>query len=434
MRFLLAFLLAAAALHAQRPPNVVLMLSDDQGTVDIDIFGAHDLHTPNLNRLASEGTRFTQFYVGAPVCSPSRASLLTGRYPQRAGVPNNIAPGGVGMPPEQVTMAEVFKAAGYETAIVGKWHLGSAGADGPLTQGFDYFYGHMRGCIDNYSHFFYWRGPNEHDLWRNTREVYEDGTHFSDLMVREATEFIDDNRDRPFFLYLPFNIPHYPLQGKAKWRTYYRDMASPRKHYAALVSTLDEQAGKVIAKINDLGLRENTLIVFLSDHGHATEERTMFGGGSAGPYRGAKFSLLEGGIRVPAVVSLPGVIPQDEVRSQFATALDWMPTIAEIAGIDPPSVSIDGKSLMGVIADADAPSPHTVFHWQRGNQWAVRDGDWKLVVNGLDTNRDPLEGDEEVFLSDLDYDASETRSLAKDRPEIVKRLTDLHEQWAASLE
>ena len=422
------------AYAAGRPPNVILIFSDDQGTIDINIYGAKDLYTPHLDSLARRGTRFTQFYVAAPVCSPSRAALLTGRYPQRAGVPGNVGLGKRGMPAGQVTMAEMLKPAGYRTALVGKWHLGEVNGRGPLDQGFDSFYGHKRGCIDNYSHFFYWSGPNNHDLWRDEEEIWEDGNHFSDLMVREAKQFLDDNKDQPFFLYLPFNIPHYPLQGAPKWREHYKNLPSPRRDYAALVSTLDEKVGEILDHAGRLGLTENTLVIFLSDHGHSTEERTMFGGGNAGPYRGAKFSLFEGGIRVPAIVSLPGVIPENAVRHQFATSVDWLPTVAEITGAGLPNRKIDGKSLMPVILSAEAESPHKVFHWQRGKQWAVRDGDWKLIVNAQRTVRGPVGEDERIFLSDFSKDTSERHNLAKEHGSVVQRLTALHEKWVASVQ
>ena len=436
LRIALTAILFAFALSAQQPPNVLILFADDLGTADVNVFGAQDLHTPNLNRLARKGVRFTQFYVGAPVCSPSRASLLTGRVPQRAGVPGNVAIDAVGMPAEQITIAELLKPAGYETGLIGKWHLGHVNGNGPLDQGFSYFYGHKRGCIDNYSHFFYWSGPNVHDLWRGAREIYEDGQYFPGRMVDEAKEFLLANREKPFFLYLPFNIPHYPVQGTKGWRDYYRqaldqkEMPENRYHYAALVSTLDEQIGEILRFVDQLRLTDNTLVVFLSDHGHSTEERAMFGGGSAGPYRGAKFSLFEGGIRVPAIASLPGRIPQDQVRAQLATSLDILPTVAELAGVSlPAGHAIDGKSLLPIIDDNDAPSQHQTFHWQQREQWAVRDGDWKLVVNGVDTDRSAVAEDEKIFLSDLSKDASERRNLASERPEVVERLTKLHEAW-----
>ena len=435
-RLITTLLLAALSLGAQslRPPNVLVILADDQGTVDLNIYGAKDLHTPHLDALARSGVRFTQLYVGSPVCSPSRAALLTGRHPQRAGVPSNVGITATGMPSEQYTMAEMLRDAGYRTALIGKWHLGAVNGRGPLDQGFEKFFGHWRGCIDNYSHFFYWSGPNVHDLWRQDKEVYASGEYFPDLMVREVKEFLRANRDRPFFLYLPFNIPHYPLQADRKWRDHYAtaEMTANRFHYASLVSSLDERVGQVVDYLSELGVRDDTLVIYLSDHGHSTEERAMFGGGSAGPYRGAKFSLLEGGVRVPAIISLPGIVPAGEVRGQLATSLDFLPTIAELTGAElPDGHAIDGKSLTPVLRDADAPSAHEEFHWQLGDQWAVRQGDWKLVVNGRDTDRSPLEGAERTMLSNLAEDSSERRTLAGEHPDLVERLTRLHDEWAA---
>ena len=417
-----------------RPPNVILMFSDDQGTLDLNILGARDLYTRNLDRLARSGVLFTQFYAAAPVCSPSRAALLTGRYPQRAGVPGNVPVGGTGMPARQVTIAEMLKDAGYRTGLIGKWHLGKVSGRGPLDQGFDTFFGHKRGCIDNYSHFFYWSGPNNHDLWRQDQEHWEDGQYFPGLMIREASRFLEENKHEPFSLYLSFNIPHYPLQATEKWRKIYADYPSPRRQYAALVSTLDEKVGQILAKVDELDLRRNTLIIFMSDHGHSTEERTMFGGGYAGPYRGAKFSLFEGGIRVPAIVSLPGVVPAGQVRDQLATAVDWLPTIAEVTGAKLPGTKIDGKSLLPLIQSGDAPPAHKVFHWQLGKQWAVREGSWKLIGNPRDTDREFLEGEDAVFLSDLGEDISERKNLRREHPETVERLTRLHDEWVKEME
>jgi arylsulfatase A-like enzyme len=299
-----------------------------------------------------------------------------------------------------------------------------------LAQGFDEFLGHRGGCIDNYSHFFYWVGPNRHDLQKGTEEYWEDGTHFSDIVVREAGRFIEENKDQPFFLYLPFNIPHYPVQGRAEFREAYKDLEEPRRAYAALVSDMDRSIGNILEKLDRTGLRKNTIVIFLSDHGHSTEERTNFGGGDAGPYRGAKFSLLEGGIRVPCIVSWPGEFPQGEVRDQMATSLDWYPTIAEVCGAKLPDRKLDGKNLLPVIESAEAETQHEIFHWQQGDQWAVREGTWKLVLNAKDTDhRKNLEGDDKVFLSDLSVDVTETRNVAKDHPDVVARLTEAHEEW-----
>jgi arylsulfatase A-like enzyme len=247
---------SALAAEGARRPNVIFILTDDQGSIDVNCYGAKDLVTPNMDRLAAEGVRFTQFYACSPVCSPSRAAILTGRYPQRAQLPQMASsqPGGKGMPGEQVTIAEMMKAAGYATGHVGKWHVGYTPDEMPNAQGFDYSFGHMGGCIDNYSHFFYWEGPNRHDLWRNGEEVWYEGQYFGDLMVKEALGFIEKNKERPFFLYYASNKPHYPLQGTGKWREVYKDLPSPRKMYAASVSTVDEEIGKLLAKVEELTL------------------------------------------------------------------------------------------------------------------------------------------------------------------------------------
>ena len=296
MYFHLAVLFLLYCLHsnvfsAQDKPNVIFIMADDQGSVDLGCYGAKDLHTPHTDRLAASGVRFTQFYSAAPVCSPSRAGALTGRWPVRAGVPGNCASqkGAKGaLPPEEVTMAEMFKAAGYATAHIGKWHIGYTPETSPQAQGFDHSFGHMGGCIDNFSHFFYWSGPNIHDLWRNGAEVFHDGHFFPDLMVQEAVRFIEQSKDRPFFIYYALNTPHYPYQGDAKWLEHFKDQPHPRKLNAAFIAAQDQRIGRLVANVEDLtGRRDNTIIIFQSDNGHSTEERAHYGGGSAGPYRGA---------------------------------------------------------------------------------------------------------------------------------------------------
>ncbi len=417
-------------------PNVIIIFTDDQGSVDAGCYGAKDLLTPAIDGLAGRGLRFTQFYAAAPVCSPSRAGLLTGRYPLRAGLTGNAGSerGGRGMPSDQVTIAEMLKAAGYTTAHIGKWHLGYQPELMPNAQGFDYSFGHMGGCIDNFSHFFYWQGPNRHDLHRNGEEVHHPGEFFPDLMVQEAGRFMEENRDRPFFIFFALNTPHYPYQGESKWLEHYRRLPYPRNLYAAFISTMDERIGALLNKVDKFGLREQTIVIFQSDHGHSTEERAHAGGGSAGPYRGAKFSLFEGGIRVPAILSWPGHLPAGEVREQAAHSCDWLPTLAGLCGLKLLEADIDGKSLVAVAKSAAAPSPHEVLHWHVGPennpQWAVRQGDWKLIGNARDTGGGTLSGeDQKLFLSNLAQDVSERRNLAGAHPEMVEQLQGLHREW-----
>lgn len=405
-----------------RKPNVIIIFTDDQGTVDMNCYGAGDLATPHMDALAKRGTRFTQFYAAAPVCSPSRVGLLTGRTPQHGGLNGNVRPGSEGMPSRQITIAEELKKAGYVTAHIGKWHLGHLEDTVPNGQGFDYSFGHHLGCIDNYSHFFYWNGPNRHDLWRNRKKVYEPGKFFPDLMVEEAGEFIEKNKEKPFFIYFAMNTPHYPYQGEPEWLEHYRDLPYPRNLYAAFLSTMDERIGELIAKVDEAGLKEDTIIIFQSDHGASEEVRAHGGGGSAGPHRGAKFSLYEGGIRVPAILSWPGHLPQNEVRGQLATGCDWFPTILELCGVESSGHRLDGQSLLPLLASEEAASRHEIFHWKSGRAIAVREGRWKLILTG-----------KKVELYDLPADLGESHNLAEKHPGVVKRLQSKSAQYWQSL-
>lgn len=444
--FVLCFVLATGAttvLHGaefgiDRRPNVIVILADDQGAGDLGCYGAQDLHTPQVDRIADAGIRFTQFYSAAPVCSPSRAGLLTGRWPVLAGVPSNCASqkGAAGaLPAAQYTIAEAFREAGYATAHVGKWHLGYTPETSPNAQGFLTSFGHMGGCIDNYSHFFFWSGPNTHDLWLNGIEIHREGEFFPDLMANEAIAFIEQNYQQPFFLYYALNSPHYPYQGEAKWLEHFNDLPYPRNLYAAFLASQDDRIGRLLDCLDQLDIRDQTIVVFQSDNGHSTEERAHYGGGSAGPYRGAKFSLFEGGIRLPAIISWPGTLPQGQKRSQVGHACDWFPTLLDLAGLPPTQATLDGKSLKPVLMDAKSPSPHrgVPVHWQVGTgadaDWAVRLDDWKLIGRTRDTTigdgRAPVIKD---FLVNLAEDPTESENLAEAQPDIVRQLTELYQR------
>ena len=402
--------LLIAPLSARRP-NVIIIFTDDQGSIDMNCYGAKDLVTPHMDGLAKRGVRFTQFYSAAPVCSPSRVGLLTGRTPQHGGLNGNVRLNSVGMPSSQITIAEELKKSGYATAHFGKWHLGHSEQTMPNGQGFDHSFGHLVGCIDNYSHFFYWSGPNKHDLWRNGKEVFHNGEFFPDLMVKEAGEFIDQNKEKPFFIYFALNTPHYPYQGSPEWLEHYKDLPYPRNLYAAFLSTTDDRIGSLLKKVDEAGLAEDTIIIFQSDHGASEEVRAHNGGGSAGPHRGAKFSLYEGGIRVPAIISWPGKLPQNESRNQVATGCDWYPTLMELCGVPAPAHKIDGKSLVPVLKSKDRPTAHESFNWKSGKAVAIREGKWKLIMTG-----------EKVELYNLPSDLGEANNLAKKDPEVVERL------------
>ncbi|WP_020533121.1 sulfatase-like hydrolase/transferase [Flexithrix dorotheae] len=414
------------------PPNVIIIYTDDQGSIDVNCYGAKDLHTPNMDKIAQTGVRFTQFYAAAPVCSPSRAALMTGKTPLAAGLPGNASShkGKEGLPSSQVTIAEKMKENGYVTGHVGKWHLGYTEATMPNGQGFDYSFGHMGGCIDNYSHFFYWNGPNRHDLWENNQEIWRDGEFFQDLMAEKANKFIEENKVTPFFLYYAINLPHYPLQGTNKWRTHYKDLESPRNMYAAAVSTVDERIGVLLKKLEELGIRDNTILIFQSDHGHSMEERTFGAGGSAGIYRGAKFSLFEGGIRVPAMISWPKGLPQNEVRDQMGINTDWFPTILELCGITYNENEFEGKSLVQTLKESK-PSPHEKFWWYSNkNIWAVRKGDWKLLKNPRDpSQKTELAEKDSLFLVNIKTHPEELENQVEKHPEKVQELMAEYELW-----
>ncbi len=442
-----SFLFAGAAAAATpEKPNVLIIYTDDQGSVDANCYGSHDLITPNIDRLASTGVRFTQMLAPSAICSSSRAGLMTGRIPPRAGVAGNVSSekGHEGMPQSEVTIADMLKAQGYATGHVGKWHLGYTPETMPNGQGFDYSFGHMGGCIDNYSHFFYWNGPNRHDLWKNGEEIWRDGEYFGDLMIGEVKSFIDRQKDGPFFLYWAINWPHYPLQGTSKWREKYKDLPSPRDKYATFVSTTDEFIGKVLDHLEATGLREKTLVIYQSDHGHSVEERTFFGGGSAGPYRGHKGNLFEGGLRVPSIVSLPGTLPQGEVRDQLVVGTDWLPTIAELTGANvPDDRPIDGRSILPVIQDAKAKTPHDTYYWQLGAgknaQWVIREGDWKLYGNARENVRpdgatELTKEDKQLFLANLAEDLGETTNVADQNADLVNVLSAMAKEMSLGIE
>jgi arylsulfatase A-like enzyme len=346
-------LLGGVAARSQQRPRVVIFLTDDQGTLDANCYGSRDLYTPTIDELAATGVRFTQAYSHT-VCCPARALLLTGRHPQRSSV-NHWTQGdakaekGINMFREEVTIAEMLKAAGYRTALFGKWHLGAHLDHGPTEQGFDEFFGIRGGFIDNYRHYFL-HGMGYHDLYEGKKEVFADGEYFPDLMIDRAVDFIDRGGDKPFFMYVALNIPHYPEQADSKFEKRYQHLPMPRRSYAQMISTTDDRIGRVIAALQDANLRENTIIVFQSDNGHSTEDGSAIrfdnhtsgfpkghyysahgGGGNTGKWRGAKGSFHEGGLRVPAIISYPKKLPRGPSairRSRWPTGCPPSPNCA----------------------------------------------------------------------------------------------------------
>lgn len=413
-------------------PNVIVVYMDDLGTLDANCYGAADLYTPNIDYLASNGIKFNQFYA-APVSSVSRASLMTGQFARRSGLWTNSSKKGFTLGKEII--AERLKANGYRTGLVGKWHLGSDEGYRPNQRGFDYFWGFLNGCIDNYSHFFYWNGPNRHDLWENQTEIFKSGHFLLDESMIKIKQFIKDDRHTPFFLYWAVNIPHYPLQPDEKWLSYYNKLPEPRRMYAAFVSTFDERLGELFSFLNSEGIMENTIIIFQSDNGHSMEIRTFGEGGYCGDYRGGKFSMFEGGIRVPAIISWQGHLPKGEERNQMAMNIDWFPTILDLCNISNTGLDVDGKSLLPIIRNPNVSSRHDVLHFDNGNQWAVRYQDWKLIYNALDVYpNDKTIKMKGYFLTNLRYDYTEKENLSQKYPDIVEKLKTLREEYIKSLD
>ena len=428
-------------LAQNKRPNIVIFYTDDQGIGDMSAFESDDFETPNMDRLAARGVRFSNWYSASPVCSPSRAGMLTGRYPQRTGVSrilraNRNSPG---LYADERTLATILKENGYATGMFGKWHLGSAEESRPHNQGFDDWYGFLAGCIDYYSHMMYWEmiggSAAPHDLWKNNVEVWENGTYFTDIITRESLRFIGENKDKPFFLYVPYNAPHYPMHAPKEYFDRFSHLEWHRRHQAAMVATVDDSMGKIMDELERQGVLDNTVIYFQSDNGATIEKRCLhddsgefYHGGSNGDFRGWKGGLYEGGIRMPAVLSWPGHIPENTVCGELGHAVDVLPTLLGIAGLDVPDDRvIDGRDILPM-ACGKATTPHDKVFWKIRDQLAVREGDWKLILRG----KESFEKDEslpDVFLGNLADDPRETVNLAETEPERVARLTEILNAW-----
>ncbi|NQU21962.1 MAG: sulfatase-like hydrolase/transferase [Candidatus Nealsonbacteria bacterium] len=439
-------LAAAEQAEPEQPdrPNVLLIFTDDQGTLDTNAYGSTDLYTPHMDRLAKEGVRFTQAYSHT-VCCPARALLMTGRHPQRSGVVNWTqgdlkAAKGINMALEEVTLAESLKKAGYATALFGKWHLGAHKDYGPTKQGFDVFFGLRGGFIDNNNHFFL-HGNGNHDLYEGTREVFHRDEYFPDLMTDRAIEWIRQNKARPWFCYYAMNIPHYPEQADAKFDRRYADLEMPRQSYAKMISTTDDRIGRVLARLDELKIRDRTIVVFMSDNGASAETAAIRvdnhasglpkghnygangGGGNTGKWRGHKGTYLEGGLRVPAIISYPAKLPVGAVRDQAIIAADWYPTILELCGVEQPGVKLDGASVLPLIEDARRPTHHEELHWAWGAGWAVRVGDWKLIGAR----------DQPKSLVNLSDESPEATNHLKAQPDVAQSLHARHKEWLSEV-
>lgn len=436
----MTIILSGSTLRAASP-NVIILYTDDMGSGDLACYGASDFQTPHVDALAASGIRFTSYYAPAPICSPSRAALLTGRYPTRAGLSTtkNIASAldKPGMPGREITIAELAAAKGYATAVFGKWHLGSTHECQPNSQGFDLFVGHHASCVDPFSHWYYASEGYYHDLYRNRQEVFEDGVHMTDLITRETLAFIDGHRDKPFLIYAAYNTPHYPMVAHARYMQKYAHLPRPRQMVAALVAGIDDSVGRIVGGLRERKLLENTLIFFASDNGAPDTSLRGEGGGSNAPYREYKRSLFEGGIRVPGILSWPGKVPGKVVCDRPVIGMDVFATVAQAIGAEVPrDRTIDGRSWFPLFSDPNH-AVHEALFFEWDGQYAVRSGNWKLVENGFmdqsASRANRASGENVVFLSDVAADPGERTNLRASRPQIAERLRAAHADWRAGI-
>jgi len=405
-------------------PNIVVILADDMGFGDASCYGSKTLNTPHLDRLAQRGMRFVDFHSSGPVCSPTRAGLLTGRYQQRAGIPGvvNADPKKNrhhGLHTPEITFAELLKQAGYRTAVFGKWHVGYRKQFNPVHHGFDRFRGFVSGNIDYISHV---DRMGFADWWKDEQRITEKG-YSTHLITRHAVKFIEDNKDKPFCLYVAHEAVHSPYQGPddppvravGKPRLPGKGRRDVKAAYREMMTELDKGVGTIVATLKRLELQGNTLVFFFSDNG-ANQN------GSNGPLRGFKGSVWEGGHRVPAIAFWPGSVPAGSVCQQTAISLDLMPTMLDIAGVKPPrDHQLDGVSLLPVLT-GEGQLPERRLFWEFRNKATVRSGPWKLVVGERG-----LKGQPGLF--HLGEDIGEQHNIAGDHPDRVRKLTKALQQW-----
>ena len=405
---------------SERLPNFILIMADDLGYGGLSCYGNPTINTPNLDRMAAEGIRFTDYYANSTVCTPTRAAMMTGRYQQRSGLEGVIYVRGetreVGMAQEEVTIAELLKAKGYATGIMGKWHLGYKKEFFPVHQGFDQFYGYVSGNIDFHTHY---DNAGIFDWYHNLDSLDEQG-YVTDLITQHSINFIRANKDQPFFLYIPHEAPHAPFQGRkdpgyrfpGQKFTYYGPVEDKEAAYIEMVEVMDEGIGKLFSVLKTLNLEENTLVVFVSDNG--AESLFQYNNGSL---RGAKTNLYEGGIRVPAIAWWKGKI-QPMVSSEVIMSFDWMPTFLSLSKTDlPDNLELDGIDLSSLLLQNEPLRNRTLF-WKYRNQKAVRAGKWKLL-----TEKDTIN------LFDLHADIEESVNQADQNPAIVKELVSKLKRW-----
>jgi len=418
LRLACVFALFAPLLtRAASQPNVIIFYADDLGWGEISGQGSpKDIPTPNIDSLARNGLRFTNGYVAATYCSPSRAGLMTGRYPTRFGHEFNTVANTVGLRADQTTMATRMKALGYATAAIGKWHLGNQPENRPTKRGFDEFFGTL-----NNTPFFHPTNFIDSRLSNEVREVTDDAFYTTDAYADRALDWLEKNKAKPCFLYLPFNAVHAPLQAPKKYLDRFPTITDEkRKTFAGMMSAMDDAIGRVLTKIRDLGQEENTLFFFISDNGGPTASTTSYNG----PLRGFKMTTFEGGPRIPYLAQWKGKIPAGKTYDFPVMNLDVLPTAIIAAGGKPEaSWNLDGVDLMPFLTGKQTARPHQTLYWRYGPQWAIRDGDLKLVVSKGGS------GSPELY--NLATDIGESKDLAAAQPAKVKALQAMWDKWSA---
>ncbi len=408
------------ATAAERKPNVIFILVDDMGYGDLGCYGAADIRTPNIDRLAREGVKLTDHYSNGPVCTPTRAAFLTGRYQQRVGLEWAIYPGQKhpGLPTSETSVARMLKDNGYATGIFGKWHLGYKPEFGPNAHGFDEFFGILSGNIDHYSH----REVNgEPDLYENTKPVERSG-YSTDLITERAVSFINRHATHPFFLYVPYNSVHWPFQppdAPGDVRTSETWHKGTRGDYARMLERIDDGVGLMLEALERHGLVRDTFVIFTDDNGGDRLSRNS-------PFFHRKATLWEGGIRVPCLMRWPGQIPAGKVSSQASITMDLTATILSATVTKSPPRVLDGINLLPILK-GETPEVERTFFWRifrdERKQKAVRKGDWKYI----------RDGDREL-LFDLKKDLSERQELYYQYQEVASELRGLLEQWEKEMD
>ncbi|RBP35680.1 arylsulfatase [Roseimicrobium gellanilyticum] len=400
-----------AAETPSRPPNIIFILTDDLGYGDLGCYGAKDINTPQLDRMATEGTRFIDFSVAAALCTPSRAAIMTGRYPGRSGLATGVLrpDAANGLPTEELTLAEVAKTRGYVTGCIGKWHLGFVKGSRPMDQGFDSYYGVLHNLDKHETVIFEKEGGMpvlRGDVVEKRPAIPSEMTG---LYTAEALKFIETNKDKPFFLYLGHAMPHIPFEPSARFNG-----QSFRGAYGDTVQELDWSTGEILEKLRALGLAENTLVIFTSDNG--PERKTP---GSTAGLQGSKHTVHEGGLRVPFILWWPGHVPAGRVSHDIIFSLDLLPTFARLAGASlPPDLKLDGLDVSQAWLGKGMPSntPRTLYSLYGLNQRrleSIREGMWKLHLT------------EPPALYDLDIDVGETRDASEGYSDLVERLSKI---------